>query len=585
MSLHAIARTELRRLLDDPELSSSEARCRMLAFLVEETLAGRADRLKGTVLAQEVFGRGAEFDPQTDPVVRIEARRLRRDLDVYYAAHGDRARVRFAIPKGAYAVTFLGLDETEPTPQVPAEPEPEEGPNPIDIAPSGRAGGKWYGSQRGVFAAMVAVAILAVLSWSWARPVPPPETTISIPTLAVVPFVALGGSKEEEYLSYGLSDRLIYDLLRFENLRVFSLPENRTTLSEANLSALSDEYGIGYLVTGTLRMTEDGDQIRLLTQLRRTAGEVIWSGVYDQEANAHDVIALQDELSKTIAGILGQTYGIISSDVTGDMPDEAIPSDSTFACLLRAHAYRRRFDAGMRGPVLACLEKAVERDPANSDVWAMRGWLKLDQSRFPDIPDADRAAYSAAALEATSKAVELAPKNILALQAYAAVLHDRGSFDQAEQTLRTALALSPEDPETLHQLGWRLAVRGRLEEGVGYLRQAIARSIDPPTRYYNLIAVQEFIDGQYDEMLATARTSAAGGSPTGNVLLAIASTKSRNGSAEEASRALARMAELQPELARQPGAVFLRHGVTEGIVNKLVAGLMEAGWTPTTPIN
>lgn len=282
-----------------------------------------------------------------------------------------------------------------------------------------------------------------------------------------------------EYLSHGLSDQLTVDLMNFKNLRVFALPEDRTRLSEANLSALRDDYGIGYLVTGTLRMTAQGDQVRLLAQLRRTEGEVIWSGAFDRQLDARNIIALQDELSKTIASVLGQTYGVVASDVTKSISAGNLPSDSTFSCLLRAHAYRRAFNAEMRGPVLDCLAAAVERDPLNSDVWAMTGWLNLDQSRFPDMSETDRVAYSDAALAATAKAVELAPHNILALQAHAAVLYNRGEFDQAEQALRTALALNPEDPETLHQLGWRLVVRGRLEEGADYLRQAIARSIDP----------------------------------------------------------------------------------------------------------
>lgn len=580
---------ELRRLLDDPDFTCSANRRRFLAFVVEETLAGRGDRLKGAVLAHEVFGRGADFDPQTDPVVRIEARRLRRDLDEYYAAHENRAQVRFAIPKGAYLATFGSLPLRA---SMPAEPVTLAAPNReneshSDAVRAPDGGHKDRRHKRSLTTRAVSGLILLAAIWGllWVRSEPPVDAAAFIPTLAVAPFKASGAEADAGLLSHGLSDQLTNDLMRFDGLRIFALPEDRTQLSEANLAALRIDYGIGYLVTGSLRATENTDQIRLLVQLRRTSGEVIWSDSFDRQQSAREIIALQDELSTSIATALGQTYGVIFDDMNDDISSGNIPSDSTFACLLRAHGYRRNFEAAQRGPVLACLETAARRDPDSSDVWAMTGWVNLDQSRFPDIDDAEREAHVAAALEATGRAVDLAPRSVLALQAHAAVLHNLGQFDRAEELLRAALALNPEDPESLHQLGWRLAVRGRLKEGTDYLRKAIDRSIDPPLRYYNLIAIQDFLDGRYDDMLITARSSAAGKSSVGNALLAIALSKSKHGSNVEIDRALDRMAELRPELARDPAAVFRRHGMTKEDSESLVSGLVDAGWSQTSSRN
>jgi hypothetical protein len=74
--------------------------------VVEETLAGRADRLHAYPIALEVLGRDANFDPQTDPVVRMEAGRLRRRLERYYLGAGQSDPVRVDIPKGSYVPTF-----------------------------------------------------------------------------------------------------------------------------------------------------------------------------------------------------------------------------------------------------------------------------------------------------------------------------------------------------------------------------------------------------------------------------------------------------------------------------------------------
>ena len=81
-------RAELRRILASPILRRSERNRRFLAYVVEEALAGRADRIKAYTIATSVFGRDERFDPQLDSIVRIEAGRLRRSLERYYLTDG-----------------------------------------------------------------------------------------------------------------------------------------------------------------------------------------------------------------------------------------------------------------------------------------------------------------------------------------------------------------------------------------------------------------------------------------------------------------------------------------------------------------
>ena len=77
-SLSADIRAELHRVLASPQFEASERNRRFLAYVIEEALAGRAARIKAYNIATDVFGRDASFDPQLDPVVRMEARRLRQ---------------------------------------------------------------------------------------------------------------------------------------------------------------------------------------------------------------------------------------------------------------------------------------------------------------------------------------------------------------------------------------------------------------------------------------------------------------------------------------------------------------------------
>src|SRR5919112_801782 len=81
-------REELRRVLDSAGFARNERLSRFLRFVVERRLEGRQSELKETVIAVEVFGRAANFDPRRDPIVRTEAARLRVRLHEYYASEG-----------------------------------------------------------------------------------------------------------------------------------------------------------------------------------------------------------------------------------------------------------------------------------------------------------------------------------------------------------------------------------------------------------------------------------------------------------------------------------------------------------------
>ena len=98
----ATIRSCLDRVLGSPQFVRSERMIRFLRFAVEELLAGRADLLKEYPIGVEVFDRGESFDPRVDPIVRVEARRLRAKLREYYESEGRLETLRIDLPKGGY---------------------------------------------------------------------------------------------------------------------------------------------------------------------------------------------------------------------------------------------------------------------------------------------------------------------------------------------------------------------------------------------------------------------------------------------------------------------------------------------------
>jgi adenylate cyclase len=102
----SIVKAQMERILNSPEFKATDAQRAFLRYVVEKTLAGHADAIKGYTVATEVFGRHEDFDQATDPIVSIQANKLRRALERYYLVGGQNDPVRIEIPKGSYVPLF-----------------------------------------------------------------------------------------------------------------------------------------------------------------------------------------------------------------------------------------------------------------------------------------------------------------------------------------------------------------------------------------------------------------------------------------------------------------------------------------------
>ena len=99
-------RADLKSLLSSNIFSSATRSSRFLEYVVEETLAGKQEAIKESVLGAEVFDRVRDFDPRIDAIVRVEATKLRSRLEQYYQGEGAMASVEIEIPKGTYVPRF-----------------------------------------------------------------------------------------------------------------------------------------------------------------------------------------------------------------------------------------------------------------------------------------------------------------------------------------------------------------------------------------------------------------------------------------------------------------------------------------------
>ena len=104
--------THLERILASREFASAPRLSGFLRFVVETTLQGKAEEIKESLIAMEVYGRPADYNPQIDSTVRVEAGRLRTRLHKWYESEGRNEEVRIEMPKGRYVATFHRVHES-----------------------------------------------------------------------------------------------------------------------------------------------------------------------------------------------------------------------------------------------------------------------------------------------------------------------------------------------------------------------------------------------------------------------------------------------------------------------------------------
>ncbi len=157
-------REQLDRILQSGPFAQSRRRQRFLDYIVTETLAGRGERLKGYNIGLEVFDRPETFDPAIDPIVRIEAARLRDKLREYYEAGGKGDPIRIDLPKGSYApqIVFRRDLTTQPADRKQAA---ETGSETAEDEARPQAEPRWKGWQRAATLAALVLLVAAAGLW------------------------------------------------------------------------------------------------------------------------------------------------------------------------------------------------------------------------------------------------------------------------------------------------------------------------------------------------------------------------------------------------------------------------------------
>jgi len=450
-------RLQLGRILASKQFTNRERLKGFLRFVVEEALAGRGEQINEYLIGIEVFGKNDSFDPRLNPTVRVEAHRLRLQLEAYYSEEGADDPLRIEFPKGSYHPVWRWAEEG-----VPAMPKEEL------ASAKHRLKWRWLAAGGALAAVAVAIYLVAVQHYSFLIPVATSALAPfqgRTPSVAVLPFLDLSEDKSLEHLCDGLTEELIASLAAAERLRVVS----RTSVFVFK-NRSEDVRRIGQLLNaeavleGSLRKT--GKTLRVTTQLISTSnGYHLWSQSF--ESGSGDVFFLRDQIVRALCERLGIQPG---RGRAGPAPDP----QAYQSYLMGRYHWNKRRPANLR-KAIAYFEEAIAADPSCSLAYVgLADTFCLLPAYGIAAPDEAMPKARTAALKALALAEDLA-------EAHASLAYVRSSYewrwDEAEREFRRAIELSPGYATARHWYAGFLRAMGRFEEALQEIDRAHA--LDP----------------------------------------------------------------------------------------------------------
>jgi len=577
-------RAALARVTGSSVFSASPRMQDFLRYVVEETVAGRGDEIKGYTLALEVFGRSGSFDPANDSVVRVEAARLRRTLAAYYGDEGIDDPVIIEIPKGGYVPFFQGKPLRPPSvssiTNIPAAipaAAPLDTSEPASVT-TATARSRGIDKRPHLLAAAAVVLLLVAGAgiYRWQIRQSPDEGPVDTraelsrparPTIAVLPFEAVFGTERDRLLGRGLATEISAALTGFHELVVLY-----ADMGAASRPGSIDALDVSrYRLQGTVA-SQRGD-VRILVQLLDARNNrSLWAQSYERDLNTDSLFELQDEITRQVAATIADPYGVIwQSEINQPHPPQSV---SAYYCALSAYDYWRQLSPDMHRRVRDCLEEAVQEEPDYAVAWTALAFFYMDEYRYGYNPRGDGSPLDRA-LAMANKAVVLDPFDARGYQALYTVQFLRGDIKEFQRIGKKAIALNRNSPDLVGDFGSKLAMSGLWKEGLPLVHQAVDRNPAPPGWLFTPLVYHEYMNGNYANALGYVDRMNTPDYYRTYVLQAM--IYGQMGDQARAKAALDQIGRLKPEFLADPVADMQHWGIAPDILALSVDGLRKAG--------
>jgi len=404
-----VIETQLSRVTESSQFRNAPRLSRFLTYVVKESLAGRAGHLKGYTIGLEVFDKPDDFDPQTDTIVRVQARSLRQKLDQYYSQEGRDDPVHITIAKGSY--------------------EPSFG-----------------------------------ISWDGEKPADPaenaPATSTAKPSVAVLPFDDFSQNGDMQFFAHGMTEETIVNLSRFRELSVFSRCTTEKLKAEGQSApAIHHLIGADFILEGSVRIDQAAVDVSI-NLVDAAQDEIILTDHFRTESTPVEVYKTQDQIALRIAAQITDRIGPLGQYAARAARAGHAQYWDTYHWISRYHHYSIQLEPAARREIREGLRKTLQRDAGSSDAHAALSLVTVDDYTAVPLTEATEPKSGEIldtipdqALNEARLAVACDPQNALAFEALAVAHFHREEYAAFRRAAGQALRLNPGHGDMLARLG------------------------------------------------------------------------------------------------------------------------------------
>jgi tetratricopeptide (TPR) repeat protein len=571
----------LDRAIKSRAFERSERARDLLAYLVNQGLAGKSDGIKGFSIVMDVFGKGADFDPATDPLVRVHAGRLRELLSNYYAEEGKDEPIVISIPTGRYVPAHAdgassNAKENKDEISVAAEDISSREPSVAkqELAPSIRRSGFSIRKIALMFLAILVLGLVALFitdipSRLWNRVTVDRKDAIqdvraSVSQLPVVQVIT--DVEDQELVAF--ADRLNSGLSAFDTI---------TTLQTRPLSVLDRRRGQWGDLEYSLKLTKTGNNSAagnpiILVELLSLAENKVMRAeeypidIWDQPENTR----LVAQKLTNVASPEGSIYAdIIAKGDTNPVMD----------CLGKVRTYYGLSNRNTHKIAYECTKVLSEQEGVSGLIFATYGGLIAEASGksydYPDLPDEPEEAMRLA-LNTALKGSDLDPLSARAAREVGFVYSWQGAFSVMSEWFARANELNPNDTSVAASYGYGLVLSGEYSKAIPIFKNAIGASTRHPSWWDFYFALALLMEERFEE--ANEAIIPMGLSKRSllysmlNAVLAF-----RQGNRHRSAFLVRSLRERYPKFAADPRGNFQNRHFPQDLINNLVEALEKSG--------
>jgi TolB-like protein len=308
---------------------------------------------------------------------------------------------------------------------------------------------------------------------------PHSETRLTIskgPSVAALPISNPEKVTALDSIAETMTQQLVSSLGKFGLLRVTPRATAANLARHDDTIETARKAGVDYLVTGEVRPLGEGVRANMVVADVRSGAE-IWSKSFDANAEGARTGTDAYEIGDTAAALISSA---IDQGEYKKIQNKPVTELTSYECIIqsRVGGWVGSQSAGLKG--LACSKRLTENEPNNALAWSARANV-LDVQRFlgfglaaEAVQHFDQRVYlNEEIIHAATRAVDLAPDDADVRRMFAVAIGTKCQVDLFRQQVQKAVALNPNDPYTLGELGSYLAYMGDWDDGSASAEKAI----------------------------------------------------------------------------------------------------------------